>query len=64
MGGRSTSFNIYISHVRNFTLKIKKKYDGFKIAGKLILVFFNFFGLFTRDFLKKTLYYILPLTGT
>jgi hypothetical protein len=57
--GWVTSFNIYISHVRNtytyiyiyiyiytyiyipyFTSKIKERYDGFKIAGKLFLVFF------------------------
>jgi hypothetical protein len=41
-GGLITSFNIlytYISHVKKITSEIKKNYDGFKIAGKLVLVF-------------------------
>ena len=35
---------------KKFDIENKKNYDGVKIAGKLILVFFNFFGLFTWDF--------------
>jgi hypothetical protein len=37
-GGLITSFNIYISHVKIFASKIKKIYDGFKIAGKLFFL--------------------------
>ena len=47
-----TSFNIYVYFpCKNIYIE-KKNYDGVKIAGKLILVFY-FFGLFTWDFLKK-----------
>jgi len=40
-GGLITSFNIYISHVKKFTSKIKKNHDGFKIPGNLFVVFFS-----------------------
>jgi hypothetical protein len=43
MGVLITSFKIYISHVKTFTSKIKKKYDGFMIAGNFFLVFFYLF---------------------
>jgi hypothetical protein len=39
-GGLITSFSIYVSHVKKFTSKIKKNYDGFKIAGVFWLKFF------------------------
>jgi hypothetical protein len=43
-GGRGvgvlTSFNIYISHVKNLHRKIKKTIDGFKIAE---ILFFEMF---------------------
>jgi hypothetical protein len=44
--GLITSFNIYISHVKKFTSKIKKNYDGFKSAGIV-------FNLFTWENLKN-----------
>jgi hypothetical protein len=37
--GLITSFSLYLSHVGNFTSKIKENYIGFKSAGKLFMRF-------------------------